>query len=537
MQVLRNWRSVNEAANERLLTFGETFLLSLHDLQSLTFLRARQEELQYLRADHEEGLLYLHSNLVAAAERHLALEQHRRAVQDHSWWADDDDVELDDDSDGDWDEEERLILLLQCELTTITTTFLWKPCAARGKLNVNNQQHQGLRYGREPLASLLDLALFSTTSTSQQQRYQQYSTLGTATSSASASVSLSVFPAIDRQDPNAALRIAHQLESVRLSCASHMLDLKVDQLKAIAQERSRLFRLFWLFAPKERTSVHLRVHMLEGSLSVAESQLTQNATIAQWVVAQTSQCAENLRELYHQTQRSLSSSVIVNPGSGATGGRSLDGGDVNFHQTVSRFHGMNLTAVKDQLAAEDRTAQVHLQHAQHTCERLIDGVNTLHKRLLESEMLLYHTVGGSSEKDKSVMEAQELLEHSLVAHSVDRELAEDTMRLLRDFLSDERHLALTSIAALLFEVRDRNDEILILRQQHQQLLTLAHSGAWMGEYCALAFAHRDELYGDAFVAVARQYRSAVPYVEETMFQLTVVHYELSTDCLPRMKMP
>lgn len=405
-------------------------------------------------------MLYLHTNLVEAAQRHLALEQHRRQLRDYAEWTDCDD-----------DDEPTEIF-----------------SEAKGT----------------PLSSLLELTQLFTAGPPSTSR----NTLATE------NISL--------------VRSGHTLihsftssrwDSVAVSCARHLLELKADQMRTIAVERKNLFQLFWLFAPKERTSVHLRVHMLEGSLAVAESQMTQNATIAQWVVTQTSQCAENLRALYHQTQSALSSSVVTNHVRPAE--------EANFHHTVSRFHGMNLTAVKDQLATEDRVAQGHLQHAQHTCERLVDGVKTLHKRLLESEMLLYHTVGGASEKDKSVLEAQELLEQSLVAHSVDRELAEDSMRLLREFLGDERRLACETIAALLFEVQDRNDEILALRSQHHQLLRLAQSGSWMGQYCAEAFDIRNELYGDALVAVARQYRSALSHtIDETMFQLTVVHFEL-----------
>jgi hypothetical protein len=362
----------------------------------------------------------------------------------------------------------------------------------------------------------------------------------------------------------------HQLEQhaqhLAVALGALFLEVKLEFNQIQLQAHRSLLRMFWALAPKERASSHVRVHILEGALAVSESQRLQSITVAQWLEEQCSVARDSLMVLLRDTKDAvvgweesrftgsfaLSSSVhhaaihgggggalrlgsVANPSllnsPAASPRHGLDASYTFNSQSSKRLHHASdveddLMQLQDNMAVADRRAARDAVVAHQTCDRLLETFTALQNRLLEAEVAAQHALGDTTERTIETDELRQQLDRQVLTHSLEQEIADDAVAMLREMLRVERREAQSLIHSLLDACSLRDAAIL---GHHRDALKLRHMTRLvllLAQYVNGAYEAALELSMENVIQCAQWVRTAtIPTPEEVAFALTTVHWE------------
>ncbi len=302
---------------------------------------------------------------------------------------------------------------------------------------------------------------------------------------------------LDRDMPFSSSTLADLLTDLKTEIASVMF---LEMLSALTSA-------FVDLAPRAKTSTHLRVHVLEGALSLAEAQRDQCSMVATWIAGECEQAAQGLRALLCRTREVL----VVERDDDSAAQRSAEAS-----KTLAA-----------QLQAEDLRLGNDAQTFRLLCDRFVSGVENLYSRLLQAEVSLGGMEATNRQREASASECLLQMDVARISQFVEREIADDALLCLREHLRLERAAGLQSIRSLVSAAEERNVWIRQLQLDVNTRAATGHCAALLAFYVEAAYNTALDHYYDLGRQCLRYVRAqATDRVTEVEFTFLVVHSEM-----------
>ena len=291
--------------------------------------------------------------------------------------------------------------------------------------------------------------------------------------------------------------------------ADFLFDFKAELASVLYLETMNvLSNAFVSLAPRVKTSTHLRVHVLEGALSLAEAQREQCNMVANWLSGECEHATRSLEALLVRTNAAINSAD-------------------DSASSSRRGVGDGAKLLAGQLQMEDARIAGDAQAFRLLCERFLSGVESLHCRLLQTEIALSGVQASSKEREAAAAECMEQMDHARISQFVEREIADDALLCLREHLRLERQVGLQSMRSLTAANEERNVWIRQLQHDVNARALQGRSFHLLAQYVEGAFectlANLYDMGRECLVYVRAQ---TTDRVVEVGFTFQVVHFEL-----------